>query len=495
MKLKLWLMAAFLAVMILPLIVLLLLFSFIQSYDEKQEMLDYLEAQKKLELYERLLSNPNLYDGTGGSEYERLREYAQEKTIFTLFDDKGKIVFSTDPKRQLHFKEELDNVYKGLYEMETGYDAFILKKPVFSNGETIGFFEVSFLRLSWIEGVEERTAWGFFIYFILFACIYAGMLVLLKRKLFMPMNMLMERMNSFARGEKPAELPGRKDEIGELFLNFQNMAKKLKEKEEEIRLIQQQKDFMAASISHDLKTPLTSIMVSAESAMVSKAGSAKDKLELILRKSQYIRQLIDDLTTMMSLQSVNYLQDAVEVEGQEFFEMALSEYEELAGSHKLTLTDYVNVSGRYNVNPKQMLRFFDNLVMNAIQHTEAGGSVHASAFSLGSRLPEFLYPKAILKIRQSGNQDKGVWLVIQNEGSWIPEQDYERVFQPFYQGDPSRKKHTRQGERGSGLGLPIAKMILEKQGGKIDVVSEEGFGTCFIGFLPESASRERKAAG
>lgn len=478
-------MGSYLIVMIIPIIFLFFLVHLVQSYDNKQEMLDYLEVQNKLDLYDRLLANPILYTTGDVSEYDRLENYTQNQITFTLYNSEGFVRFSTGPNAETMMKKSLANIYQGLYEIKPNYKSFVYKRPVFSNNKLIGFYEITFLRLDWLGGVEKRKALAIILYISIFIVIYSLAIFMLKKKLFSPLQLLMNAMNAFAKGEIVKSVPKKKDEIGELITHFEKMQFEINQKEAAIQAIQEQKQYMIASISHDIKTPLTVIRTSAEGmiddGMDSKNG--QDKIQMILGKTDYIHQLIDDLTVFNLLQSSHYVLETVEVEGQEFFEMVLSDYETIASSAEITLIHYINVTGHYLVNTKQILRLFDNLILNAIHHTEKGSSIWICAFTLCDTLPTFLFPTAkewIIK-----NQDKnGVWLVVQNEGETFSIDEQEKLFEPLYQRDPSRSKISKLGNRGSGLGLSISKMIIERLEGNIVMTSSEGFGTTVIGFLP-----------
>lgn len=490
MKIKYWLMCSYLIVMLLPIIFLFLLISMVQSYDNKQEMLDYMEVQEKLDLYDRLLNNPELYSGRKHFEYDRLDSYTLEQTTFTLYDNDGFILFSTGPNSEIKMKKKKDEVYQGLYELKPSYKSFEYKRPVFSNEKLVGFYEITFLRVDWLRGVEKRQSYAITLYIAFFIIVYLLAIYLLKKKLFTPLRLLMNAMSAFAKGEENVSVPRKKDEIGDLITHFEKMQAEIKEKEAAILTMQEQKQYMIASISHDIKTPLTAIRTSAEGLLDDgiDRNLRNNKLNMILTKTDYIHQLIDDLTIYNLLQSSHYSLETVEVEGQEFFEMVLSDYDTLASTSGIQLSTHIDVNGNYLVNTKQLLRLFDNLIINAIHHTKKGGSIWCCAFSNDRKTPEFLFSEAKEWMNTIEMDSLGVWLVVQNEGEAVPLLEQKKLFEPLYQGDPSRTKKTNQGNRGSGLGLSISKMIIEKLGGEIIMTSSKGDGNTFICFLPECNS-------
>jgi signal transduction histidine kinase len=105
------------------------------------------------------------------------------------------------------------------------------------------------------------------------------------------------------------------------------------------------------------------------------------------------------------------------------------------------------------IDPDRFRQVLSNLLSNALQHTPEGGKVTVSITSENTSLS----------------------ISVIDTGSGIPEEDLERVFTRFYRSDPSRSRATG----GSGLGLSIAKSLVERQGGNIHVHSTAGEGSTF----------------
>src|SRR5690606_32341592 len=140
---------------------------------------------------------------------------------------------------------------------------------------------------------------------------------------------------------------------------------------------------------------------------------------------------------------------------------------------------FSRVTGTYFVNPKQMIRVVDNIMSNAIQHTPVKGAIEIGAISGENPLPEWLYSfveKELLKDKDS------VYLIVQNSGEGMGEEELEKVFTPLYQVDQARSKKDA---RGTGLGLSIAKQIVEKHQGEISIYSKPQAGTCVICRIPK----------
>src|SRR5699024_322725 len=145
---------------------------------------------------------------------------------------------------------------------------------------------------------------------------------------------------------------------------------------------QEMKAYMIATISHDLKTPLTSIKAYAEMLEIEQKLSKKERHiyeKVIIDKANFMKQMLDDLLMYTLLQSPSYNLDFILVDGEEFFEMLISDYEPLCKDKGIHLKAMSSVNGQYKLNPQQLIRVTDNLMSNAIQHTDTGHYVYLSA--------------------------------------------------------------------------------------------------------------------
>jgi signal transduction histidine kinase len=115
-------------------------------------------------------------------------------------------------------------------------------------------------------------------------------------------------------------------------------------------------------------------------------------------------------------------------------------------------------------NPSRLQQVFTNLLINAQQATPSGG---------------------VITVSTAPSEDpKGVWVHVADSGKGIPEEELERIFEPFY---------TRK-EEGTGLGLSITRQIVLEHNGTIQVKSEVGQGSCFSVFLPAAEAEQRPTA-
>jgi signal transduction histidine kinase len=485
MKIKTWLRISYLAVMLLPLLFLFLLYSSISEWDKQRDVMEYMEVQQKMQELSPSLDNKDLYEIQPASKYEKLKQLSTEKLKIALYRPDGISLFSSLEDLSVNRLQQRrpEDLYKGLNEMDKNMRSYVVKKPVFEDGNLIGIYEVTFARQTWMEGVENRTLlYGVSLAAFLLA-VYAAAALLINRKLNRPLERLENQMERFAGGMPIEREKAAGDEIGALYEGFYQMKAQLEKSQEEIIQQQKEKEFILAALSHDMKTPLTVIQAYAEALTGSRPLSAEENSEykeILLEKLGYMKQLIDDLALYASLQTGQKKIELAEVEGEEFFEYLLSGYEEPCLKKGIRLKVETPVTGIYSLNAGQMLRIADNLMANAIRHTGEGGTILAAAVSANESLPDAVYPPFRDELEKW--RKDGAILLVQNEGSYIPEQLQKTIFLPFVQGEDSR---ARGGS--SGIGLSISKMLMDQHEGKISVWSSEGEGSLFACWI-----RERK---
>lgn len=482
MKLKTWLLLSYLIVMILPLVCAYLLFAWINAYHNDQNVAEYFNKWEKLENITSVLNDPSLYKPN--IERPQVENLVDSQVSISIYNEDGFILYTSDSMGSPpSFALGREQLYKDLYSLQQGYRTYSYKEPVLANNEIVGFYEVQLAREEWTAGVSERSWFVFGIFVVVFLLIYLIVIALVNRKINRRLQRLMKQMTAFANREHVEEMPPEKDEIGQLTQHFNGMRKQIETAREKLAKEQQEKEYMIATISHDLKTPLTSIRAYTESLASDRELSVEERQEyqhVIVDKANYMKQMLDDLLMYTLLQSPTYEMELVEVDGNEFFDMLVSGYEPMCREKRIRLHVHCDVTGKYLVNPKQMIRVADNLMSNAIQHTKEGGSIGIIAISDDQPFPAEAAPFVCEQIRGMGSNR--FFLLVQNEGEGIAAEKLEHVFDPLYQADQARSK---QNASGTGLGLSITKQIIEKHGGDVRMVSRKGIGACVICSLPK----------
>lgn len=460
--------------MILPLVALYGLYISIDSYNQDKNVDEYFEKWAVVTDIKDLLDDPSLYKLNGS--YEMVEKLTSDELMITLYSANGKIFYSSNLINSYNSFVSKNTVYKNLYELKQNYETFVYKEPVYEDGEIKGVYKITLVRSEWLEQVNTKSLFVVTSLIAVLLLLYGSVVYLLNRRLNKPVKRLMEQMRAFAKDEVTSPLPVNKDEIGELTESFHLMQQEITATRKKLAMEQQQKEFMIASLSHDLKTPLTSIQAYTESIRQGNLteNEHREYLQIIQSKSNYMKQLLDDLMMFTLLQSPTYELELVEVEGDEFFDMLLGDYEQISREKGFEAKTTVSVEASYFVNPKQLMRVVDNVLANAWTYTNPGGTIYVSAFEVPNIPP---WSTGSLAERFT---EKGVYIVIQNSGATISPQQCEQMFDPLYQIDDSR---SHIGQRGAGLGLSIAKQIVAKHDGIIKAVAQHNQ-IAFVIWLP-----------
>ena len=275
-----------------------------------------------------------------------------------------------------------------------------------------------------------------------------------------PITKLSEATKKVAGGDFTVRLPvKRQDELGQLMENFNLMA-------EELQSIEYlQKDFIG-NVSHEFKTPIASIQGFATllKSPQTTDEERKEYTDIILKESQRLSRLSQNL---LRLSKLEYQQRLTEVSPFSLDEqlrqiVLLLEPE---WTQKCIVWDLRLESTIVQGDSELMQQVWINLLGNAIKFSPAGGEIHLS-----------LYTSDMIKVK------------IRDHGEGMDENTQTHIFERFYQGD------TSHAHEGNGLGLPLAKRIIDLHGGTIRVKSTPGEGTTFTVELARGSAPERSLA-
>jgi signal transduction histidine kinase len=276
------------------------------------------------------------------------------------------------------------------------------------------------------------------------AALLIGML--LSRHFLRPLSELAKAITAMKQGDLNQQVPVRtRDELGELAQAFNQMSAQL-------HRANQLRKQMTADIAHDLRTPLMVISGYLEALRDGTLQPTPSRFEAMSQEALLLMRLVEDLRTL-SLADAGELKLVYQaVEPRELLEHIRQSFEPAAGEKQIVLSVEASTElPMLRIDRERMAQVLANLVSNALRYTPAGGSVKLLAY-----------------------QEKGgVKMVVADTGSGIPEDKLPNIFERFYRVEESR--HETQGE--SGLGLAIAKSIVEAHQGTITATSQPGVGT------------------
>ena len=292
--------------------------------------------------------------------------------------------------------------------------------------------------------------------------------LLLTRGLTRPLRELTNAIRSLPKGGIGQQVRVRtKDEIGQLAQAFNLMSADL------ARLNEQRRQ-MTADIAHDLRSPLTVIGGYVESMRDGVLQPTPQRLNAIHDEVQHLQRLVEDLRTLSLADAGKLSLNLAPITPIGVLQQVQASYQHAADRKGLTLTALADADlPLIHADPDRLQQMLGNLVSNAIRHTPEGGSISMKCSVSSEQL--------VVSGQQSVTRPpSSVIFAVSDSGSGIPAEDINRIFDRFYRVDDSR--HGGEGE--SGLGLAIAKSIVEMHGGKIGVESELGVGTTFMISLP-----------
>ncbi|WP_432666300.1 HAMP domain-containing sensor histidine kinase [Wukongibacter baidiensis] len=280
----------------------------------------------------------------------------------------------------------------------------------------------------------------------------------MSHKIMMPIERLKKAVDEVSEGNYGVvvkQYPN--NEIGELIEAFNQMSLKLKESEELKMKYEENRKTLIANISHDLKTPITSIVGYVEGIQEGVANSPEklDKyIDIIYHNASYTNRLIDDLFlfSKLDIQQVEF--EFVETPMKAYMNDLMTEQKiELEeNGHKIEYLDALAEEKKLTIDRKRIHQVIINIINNAIKYNDKD--------------------KSTIKCTLS-EVDKGVKISINDNGPGIEDEKLDSIFHRFYRVDESRNKDIG----GTGLGLAIAKELVKAHSGKIWCESTLGEGT------------------
>ena len=263
---------------------------------------------------------------------------------------------------------------------------------------------------------------------------------------------------------------------GHIAISFERaiLIEELMKTNERLKELNQMKDEFVSIVSHDLRSPLTNILLCSDMCLMKNFGELTEKqneaVYMINRSGIHLRDLINDLLDLAKIEAgkieLHKLKGKIGDAIKESINVMQFNAHEKKIEVKFNLPDS---EPDINADWLKIFQVMNNLISNAIKFTHEGGSV-----TIGLR---YNPPRPPL---EKGGEGGFVEVSVQDTGQGIAEDDIPLIFDKFRQ---VKSKATR-GEKGSGFGLAIAKNLIELHGGKIWAESTVGKGTAFYFTLP-----------
>lgn len=369
----------------------------------------------------------------------RLMITAQDERFILI--DGEKVVFDSNPGGLLI--NDGDNLVK-------------YGTPIVVNGEQVGTFLVastmgilSESQNIFIDRVNRSLIWvGLLSIFLVFLVAIWQSRIIIK-----PLHQMSEAANRLAKGDyNQRVVVDRNDELGDVASAFNQMASDLAQQED----IRRQ---MMADVAHELRTPLSILRIDLESMEDGLMDTNPENIRNLQSEVSYLSNLVEDLRMLSMADAGDLKVEKTKIELNSLVREMVERQQNAARERKIHLSaNYTDQEIFVMGDSQRLSQVMVNLLSNAIQHTPPDHEIFTKVETNGQT--------AIVSVM--------------NTGSWIFRDDLNRIFNRFYRVERSRNRD----HGGSGLGLSIARSLVEAHGGRIWADSVEGKSTTFKFSLP-----------
>lgn len=357
-------------------------------------------------------------------------------------------------------KDEINSILNGQYIVRKGYFGGRFNQPVLTVGMPMkinGHIEGAIFMHAPITEMN-RTLMN--IFFLMLLSIGAALIIgsvlisYTSGKISRPLKEMSLAAQRIAKGDFKTHVhDGEEDEIGDLAKSFNTMAKELGQLED------MRKEFVA-NVSHELRSPLTSIQGYIDGILDGTVSKDKiyDYLEIVQKESRRMSRLISELLDMTKMESGQFPLNRSEFDINELIRVTVIKMERRINEKELSVKVDFNRERNIVVADRDKIeQVLTNIIDNAIKFTEKRGHIHIA----------------------TEKYDGKVRIMIKDNGIGISKEDQEHIWDRFYKADKSRS-----GDNGAGLGLYIVKSIINAHDEEIWIESEPGKGAAFIFTLP-----------
>lgn len=385
-----------------------------------------------------------------------------ENITLRIFDPQGQLLATSSPeidRRVENWREvagmpealQFQAAYGVTKGVLTNEDRVYVARPIVRDRQLLGVIRMS-ITLSQFQRQFARvisTTLGSLLLAILLCAVLSDRLA---RSLSQPIEVMRNFATRLGGGHFGDELAIRQsNELDELAIELNRMSARL------ASLDQERRTFLA-NVSHELRTPISNVQVTVEALKngAFEEANLRDRfLQTIEDETKRLTRLIHDLMDLGRLEAGVVQLECQQMSLNKLLNRAINSMELRMQSAGITTQVNIPTLWLYG-DPERLLQAFLNLLDNAIKHSKPGS-----------------------KIEITGRKDgKTILLEIQDQGAGIQSRDLPHIFEQFYTTDPSR-----QG-KGHGLGLAIAKRIVEAHQGTITANSTYGQGATFTVRLP-----------
>jgi two-component system phosphate regulon sensor histidine kinase PhoR len=340
--------------------------------------------------------------------------------------------------------------------------------PVDPNGQLAGVVRLS-IPLTVIDETLKEMLWKIVLAGMLIALAATPISLYISRRISRPLSQMKDNAERFASGQLDSRIRVEgPDDVIRLAEALNQMAAQLDDRIHRLRKLENIRRDFVANVSHELKTPITSIKGFVETLLGGALDSPEDSkrfLGIVAGQADRLNAIIDDLLVLSRLeQDSEKVEIIIEESGlKPVLEMAIQACAPKASEKKIRVDLNCPESVTARINPQLLEQAVINLVDNAVKYSLSSTQVQVDVSS-----------------------DNGeIAVAVTDEGRGIAKEHFPRLFERFYRVDSDRSREMG----GTGLGLAIVKHIAQVHGGSVSVDSSVGKGSTFRIHLPASHAK------
>lgn len=397
---------------------------------------------------------------------------ATDTQIFVV-DKAGNTVISSIEGYTGQIKDKFKNgmlagrreIFHGKISGETSVSMLAVSGPIIYNGEVVGGVLVS-IPIPEIAKAREEV-FKYFFWSICIAIVFVAVLVyFLAKKITKPILNLSDVARSIAKGNFKQRVEiDEIEELAELGETFNDMA-------ESIEVFETTRNSFVANISHDLRTPMTTITGFVEGILDGTIPKEKHEwyLSIVLDESKRLSRIVNDLLDISKLEQGSFNLEMQDFDINELTRLTVIKFEKNITDKDIQLSvEFESENLLVNADKDAISRVLTNLLDNAIKFTNENGFID-------------------IKV---GMKDNKAYVSVQNSGLGIAEEELAHIFDRFYKTDKSRSLD----KNGAGLGLYIVKNIIQSHGQRVWAESRKGEFSRFSFTLGLSDNKKQIAEG
>lgn len=380
--------------------------------------------------------------------------------IIRVKDFNGNTIWDATVHNSGMCKDMLDHMASNMESRYRNFNGKYIESPynIMKNSEKLGIVEVGYYGpfyfsdsdLDFINSINKMLI-GVGLLSLLFALVFGAIMA---KRLSYPISKVIRSTEVIAKGDYGIRITEESStkEIGQMTLAINNLAESL-EKQEALR------KRMSADVAHEFRTPVATLQSHLEAMIDGIWKPDTERLKSCHEEVLRIGRMVGDLEKLARYEGENLVLNKESFDLGELINIIVHNFESDFKNRGVELK-FQSIKQKIFADRDKVSQVIVNLLSNALKYTPEGGTVEIE-LSLS---------------------DREVNIAVRDNGSGISGEDLPYIFERFYRADKSRNRSTG----GSGIGLTIAKSLVEAHNGRIEVKSEPGKGTEFIVTLPSS---------